>query len=365
MAFRPELRAFSTLGQPNWLGAYLAVAFFIGIYYLVKYQISNIKNQKYISNIKNFIWPIYLFLNFSMILFSRSRSAIGAVIVGLILFVGYYSFFIKTNFKKILFILLLVTLLPIIFFKTGEDKVDRILNFQFSIFNFQNKSPVTNNNSPISSSNVTESFDIRKIVWEGAWKLALKYPIFGTGVETFAYSYNLVRPLTHNLTSEWDYVYNKAHNEYFNYLATTGFVGVLSYLLLIFWFIIYLLKKLRITNYELENRKSVIRNSSSNNNQIIYVGLIIAWLTILITNFFGFSTTTIQLFFYLIPALVVAGNYQETDEVKFEKVNTYQWLVIFVLIAVTVYLLFSIAIYYLADVNYSYGLKYSKVNDQQ
>ncbi|MEK7597627.1 MAG: O-antigen ligase family protein [Patescibacteria group bacterium] len=365
LAFRPELRAFSTLGQPNWLGAYLAVAFFIGIYYLVKYQISNIKNQKYISNIKNFIWPIYLFLNFSMILFSRSRSAIGAVIVGLILFVGYYSFFIKTNFKKILFILLLVTLLPIIFFKTGEDKVDRILNFQFSIFNFQNKSPVTNNNSPISSSNVTESFDIRKIVWEGAWKLALKYPIFGTGVETFAYSYNLVRPLTHNLTSEWDYVYNKAHNEYFNYLATTGFVGVLSYLLLIFWFIIYLLKKLRITNYELENRKSVIRNSSSNNNQIIYVGLIIAWLTILITNFFGFSTTTVQLFFYLIPALIIAESRQQTETTKFEKVNTYQWLVIFVLIAVTIYLLFSIAIYYLADVNYSYGLKYSKVNDQQ
>src|SRR3989338_10990716 len=36
LAFRPELRAFSTLGQPNWLGAYLAVTFFIGVYYLVK-----------------------------------------------------------------------------------------------------------------------------------------------------------------------------------------------------------------------------------------------------------------------------------------------------------------------------------------
>ena len=34
LAFRPELRAFSTLGQPNWLGAYLAVTFFIGIYFL-------------------------------------------------------------------------------------------------------------------------------------------------------------------------------------------------------------------------------------------------------------------------------------------------------------------------------------------
>src|SRR3990167_7625340 len=39
LAFRPELRAFSTLGQPNWLGAYLVAAFFIGIYFLLKNQI--------------------------------------------------------------------------------------------------------------------------------------------------------------------------------------------------------------------------------------------------------------------------------------------------------------------------------------
>ena len=43
LAFRPELRAFSTLGQPNWLGAYLAAAFFVSIYYLIK----NNQNTKY------------------------------------------------------------------------------------------------------------------------------------------------------------------------------------------------------------------------------------------------------------------------------------------------------------------------------
>ena len=39
LAFRPELRAFSTLGQPNWLGAYLSVAFFLGIYFLISQKL--------------------------------------------------------------------------------------------------------------------------------------------------------------------------------------------------------------------------------------------------------------------------------------------------------------------------------------
>ncbi|MBI5122886.1 O-antigen ligase family protein [Candidatus Roizmanbacteria bacterium] len=335
LAFRPELRAFSTLGQPNWLGAYLSVTFFIGVYFLI--------SQKLNSKVKSLIWPAYLFLNFSVILFSRSRSAIFAVLIGLIIFIGYYLLFVKINLKRILIVLLVVIIIPILFFKTGEDKIDKYLSisnikYQRSKINVPKTSPSSSINNQ-TSNNVTESFDIRKIVWQGAWELALKYPLFGTGVETFAYSYGFVRPVAHNLTSEWDYVYNKAHNEYFNFLATTGFVGLGSYLLMIIFVVAYGIK-----NY----KKSLTPL------------LIISYITILITNFFGFSTTTIQLFFYLIPALVIMGNRQQTETTKFEKINAYQWLAIFVLTTTAIYLLFSITIYYLADVNYSYGLKYLK-----
>jgi O-antigen ligase len=68
--------------------------------------------------------------------------------------------------------------------------------------------------------------------------------LFGTGVETFAYAYYFVRPQAHNLTSEWDYLYNKAHNEYLNYFATTGFIGLGTYLLVISTVIIVFLYKI-------------------------------------------------------------------------------------------------------------------------
>ncbi len=358
LAFRPELRAFSTLGQPNWLGAYLAAAFFIGIYFLIK----NKTNTKYLI-----LNTCYLILNFSMILFSRSRSAIGAVIVGLILFISYYSFFVKKSIKKTLIILLIVIVLPILFFKTGEDNVDKYLKFPITKFQETNKTPIINKQLPIISSNVTESFDIRKIVWQGAWKLALKYPLFGAGVETFGFSYNFVRPITHNLTSEWDYVYNKVHNEYLNFLAATGFVGLGAYLGFIVIFIIYVFRKVKNQRLNIKNtvqNSKIVKNFKSLNLdlsfEILTLSLFCGWLTILITNFFGFSTTTIQLFFYLIPAFVIMWNHQQAETTKFEKLNVYQWLAIFVLTATTIYLLFSIIIYYLADVNYSYGLKYLK-----
>jgi len=367
LAFRPELRAFSTLGQPNWLGAYLAVGFFIGIYFLVK-NISRVKTQNFASLRKQIFASIYLFLNFSMILMSRSRSAIGAVIVGLMLFIAYYWFFIKKNFKKTLIIFLLITIIPVFLFKTGEDKLDKFLTSSTYKNVFIKKS--TSSSSLVT--NVTESFDIRKIVWQGAWKLAMKYPLFGTGVETFAYSYNFVRPLAHNLTSEWDYVYNKAHNEYFNYLATTGFVGLGSYLIYITIFIVYIVKRIKDQRSKI---KTTVQNSKITKNlkflnldlhfDILTLSLFCSWLTILITNFFGFSTTTIQLFFYLIPAFIFMENNQQTEAKTLEKIVIYQWLIIFILAVATIYLLFSTIIYYLADVNYSYGLKYSKINDQQ
>lgn len=354
LAFRPELRAFSTLGQPNWLGAYLALTFFIGIYYLLKNQISNIKDQNDKLKIKNIFWqtyliPVYLFLNFSMILFTRSRSALIAVFAGLILFISYHLIFIKVQAKRLIFVLFLITFLPILFFKTGIDKVDKYLSLSTyeNIFKKNSEKVVARKPAvPSELTDITESFDIRKIVWQGAWNLGLKYPLFGTGVETFAFSYNFVRPISHNLTSEWDYVYNKAHNEYLNYLATTGFIGLGSYLLMI----------ATVIGYAIINYKKTLTPF-----------LIISYLTILITNFFGFSTTTIQLFFYLIPGLIISSIIPapKTNEVSLSKLSLAQKFFILIILSGAVYLIFSMVIYYLADVNYSYGTKYARVNNQQ
>ena len=87
--FRPAERMFSTLGQPNWLGAYLAIHFFIGLYFLYKQFIEK-KETKFISK-QTVLWVSYLFFNFSAVLFTRSRSALASVVVSLAIFAGMLS----------------------------------------------------------------------------------------------------------------------------------------------------------------------------------------------------------------------------------------------------------------------------------
>jgi tetratricopeptide (TPR) repeat protein len=212
----------------------------------------------------------------------------------------------------------------------------------------------------VSPSGVTDSLDIRKIVWKGAVDLGLRYPIVGSGVETFAYSYFFVRPQAHNLTTEWDFLYNKAHNEYLNYFATTGFVGLFTYLFFIGAFIYYSFKILNFKKTKTE----------TDSNQLLILSLSVAWLTILITNFFGFSTTTINLFFYLIPAIIFSTGEIDKDNKKKnkeDKINMYQRAGILSSAGLLIYIMISILNYFNADVDYGRGVYYSnqKINDYQ
>ena len=352
--FHPETRMFSTLGQPNWLGAYLAIQFFIGLYFLFQ-------KEK-----KSFPLYIYLFLNFSVILFTRSRSALVSVVFGLFSLSVILWFSLKQ--KKQLITLLIVLLIPILIFKTGINSFDKLITIpKLTSQKVPPQTKTTNTNSGYKIQ-ISESFDIRKIVWQGAFELGKKYPLFGTGVETYAYAYYFVRPVAHNLTSEWDYLYNKAHNEFLNYLATTGFVGLGTYILMIAGVMFLLISniKYQISNPQIKNQKE--KNLKRYNNITIY--LLFSYLSILITNFFGFSTTTVNLFFYLIPAFLIVYQSQSSNvamkQCDNERTLTLsQKTTIVILLISTVYLLLSTFRYWLADVTYAQADMYSKMGDFQ
>lgn len=331
--FKPSERLFSTLGQPNWLGSYLSINFFISLYFLFKEKVKSILNRN------NLIFIGLTLLIFITILFTRSRSSYLGIVFGLILFSSF-----KFNFKKIT-ILLSIFLISIFIFKTGINSIDKFITFDKNKKEAVIAKEIKNTNDYL----VTESFDIRKIVWEGAWKLGLKYPLFGSGVETFAYSYYFTRPQEHNLTSEWDFIYNKAHNEYLNYLATTGFIGLISYLFLIGSVFYFLIKTLR--------------NEKDKDQKLIYIVLLASYIAILTTNFFGFSTTTINMFFYLAPAFI--GSKIIKGQMDFALKNKNSMFFKIFGASVGLFLLFFLTSYYIADLNYAKSEKASQNGDYQ
>ncbi|OGK14608.1 hypothetical protein A3C98_00180 [Candidatus Roizmanbacteria bacterium RIFCSPHIGHO2_02_FULL_37_15] len=374
--FRPAERMFSTLGQPNWLGAYLAINFFIGTYFLFRKQ-ANLRSL--------FIYSGYLFLSFSSILFTRSRSAFLSVVLGWFGFIILLFLKNKENFtqqlKKIILLSFLL-IFSIVLFKTGIGKIDQFLSLSFynKVIKSKQKEDV-NLTKPsgekqftrdYSASSVTTSSEIRKIVWRGAINLGIRYPFFGTGVETFAYSYYFVRPKEHNLTSEWDYLYNKAHNEFLNYLATTGIVGLGAYLLMIVLVIVHSTGKIfRFNlNFLVKSNPTDLRRDINQDLKFetLEICLLLSYFTILVTNFFGFSTTTINLFFYLIPAFLVISSQkleQNKDKKNFVKLTTKRRLMLLILtIALTFFLIYFLR-YYFADIKYAEGENFSKIGEYQ
>lgn len=344
--FDPAARMFSTLGQPNWLGAYLAIIFFVILNHFF-HASDKKKIQKHY-----FSYFGLIFLTLLAIFFTNSRSTIVSIIAS-IGFVFLWILVKRKNLdlpflKKKLILLFAGLIFCIIVFKTGINQIDRYLSLP------QPKAPVvvqTKTQTPPSAFKVSESIDIRKIVWKGAVNLGLQYPLFGTGVETFAYSYYFVRPIEHNLTSEWDYLYNKAHNEYLNFFATTGVFGLATYLL-------YIGTVITLGLYW-----------SYKSTSLLQLSLLVAWITILISNFFGFSTTTINLYFYLIPALLYSleilkeKNVQlKKTETKTEKGNAIAYIAVGLFY---VFLLQFFITYWWADTKYAQSEIYAKTNDYQ
>ncbi|TSC88248.1 MAG: Uncharacterized protein G01um10147_153 [Microgenomates group bacterium Gr01-1014_7] len=274
-----QARVFATLGQPNWMAAYLAMLIFPTLYFSLT---AITKNQR----IAYFLSLITMYLAFT---FTYSRGPTLGLIGGLIVFLSVYvnSTHTRHGYKKPLFLILAAFFLINLLFGSALTNFRLVSKFAAPV-----RPTIALPPSSVTQleNGGTESGQIRFIVWQGALDIFKHFPLFGSGLETFAYSYYQFRPASHNLTSEWDFLYNKAHNEYLNYLATTGILGLGSLSIIIITFISVILKKFRTRN-------------------LLAITLLASYISYLIYNFFLFSVVIIAVFFYLFPALAfVATN---------------------------------------------------------
>lgn len=396
--FQPKIRIFSTLGQPAWLSAYLSVllpitaAFFIKSAFL---KAADGKKPRFSRKSAAFAVSYFLlFLLFYVdIAYTRTKSGFLATWISIIFFSAAYVFLQLRNrtnkIKKLsldfkLLVLALISIVTVTFFiGTSFAGIDSKFSFDGLKNSLVKSKDVTQKAvKPIAASSPaplvsgelggTDSGKIRLLVWQGAIKAWINNPIFGTGVETFAFAYYKYRPEAHNLTSEWRYLYNKAHNEYLNYLATTGAFGLLTYLSMIGLFLFLSLK------YLWKNK-----SEDTNNRKVLVLALIAGYISILISNFGGFSVVIINLFMFLIPALVFILadliNYDKNFSFSFvskkaenKKTQVEQYAVtkpIWVFIAAAViisgYLIFTLINFWNADKDYAKGYNYDRVNQYQ
>ncbi len=292
-----ENRVFSTLGQPNWLAAYLAMLILplLSLLFIFKK-----------------LWQTLLILvsfaaYYLAFTFTFSRGGLVGLLLGVASFVIILPFYqanlVEKIKKKIPLVDLSVTvsrlqefiiaILGVVLIVVLTNQFfGNALTLRGGLADKQATTSQTSTEKPVQTQLEvagSQTAQIRTIVWTGSLAIFKAYPLFGSGLETFGYSYYLFRPAEHNYTSEWDFLYNKAHNEFVNYLATTGAVGLLAYLLYIGSFEFFAIRRLVKMPWS--------------NERFLGIGLWAGFNTSLGANFFGFSVVPTNLLFYTFPAM--------------------------------------------------------------
>lgn len=352
-----QSRVFATFGQPNWLAAYAITILPLGI----SLSIQNIylkidKQKKFLKQrfgIKIF-FSVASILLFTVLIFTRSRSGLAGLAVGMVFFlIGITFSYLKNKdkFKEKINTKFFIGILCTIFIIAGTFGTMYTPSFNEIAKNSQNSQGADIQNVDDSSSQQlvnrleiggTDSGEIRKIVWKGGINIWKRYPIIGSGVETFAYSYYLDRPREHNDVSEWDFLYNKAHNELINILSTTGLFGLSTYLLIYATFGTIILKTI----------------FSKESHSIVPIAILAGIISLFVSNFFGFSTVMVNVLTFVLFGIFKVLNEKEKEEnISVSKnINSPdQYFSITILGVVTLMILFKIYNYWSADSLFALG----------
>lgn len=337
-------RVFATFGQPNWLAAYLIALIPISTIFIIT-------EKKWYLKILAVVTTVFFLL---VLVFTQSRSGILGFLVGLCICVAFLciQFFRKRTDKTVLIPALLLGLATsaiLIWYPTpiSQFVTQRMAPTNQSVQ--QHTAPT--DIAPVNRLDIggTDSGDIRKIVWTGAYRVWQRYPLFGSGVETFAYSYYKDRPIEHNLVSEWDFLYNKSHNEFLNFLATTGIVGLLSYCLFLgscVWIYVRIM---------FSPPKESLHEASWYG-----LALLAATAALTVSNFFGFSTVMVGIVLFIFPAfaVVLTPSYSQVETASAPSGQRNETVIISGMTIVALATLFGLSVlfrYWSADIQYTQG----------
>jgi len=223
-----KLRVFSTLGQPNWLASYLLLVMPLAAYQLITRSHKTLVTYAIVS----------LFaLQFSAFWFTYSLSGLLGFAAGAIAFLILNKKLARRAPRKLALLASICLGMAVLFPGPLASRIKELKNIaqeNRTVFAAETIESTENAAAPAGG----DTGRIRLLVWKGALKLWVSSPktfLIGAGPETFAFSFLKYRPEALNYTSEWDFLYNKAHNEYLNILATTGLLGCLTYLGVIYF----------------------------------------------------------------------------------------------------------------------------------
>ncbi len=278
-------RATSTLGQPNFLASYLLLVIPLTIYLIIR-------TSKFLIR---FLWIIVFLFQILSLFFTYSRGGWIGLILGITLTGLIYLWITKKNVlsflknKKLIKFSLLILFLLVVYTTCLLCRSDFFRYRIKSSFDFKGGSVAARIN-----------------FWQAGWQAFKKNPILGYGPETqgevFVGYYKKDWAIHGNVN-----VYpNRAHNLFFDILLTSGLVGLILYLALL-----YLFYKLILANIKNKQRAG------------LSVAVFLAVTGYLISLMFNFSIVATNVYFWLFLAIVILihNNLDKPDDLENKEIK--------------------------------------------
>ncbi|MBL4694112.1 O-antigen ligase family protein [Candidatus Gracilibacteria bacterium] len=258
-------RAFSTLGNPDFLGQFISLA--------IPLSISRIRKNK-------LLYPLLTIILFLALFYSQSRAPIAGLLVAGSIYL-LHLIIKKKAFKLVATTIAATTVILLTLFFT-TNLLERF-------------TPNSTNFNSISS---------RITIAKASTKIISQNPLFGIGPENFgSQSKEYLSPQFHVDELSMNTTTDRAHNDLLEIGIATGIPGIITWIILIFYLI-----------------KGFFR-STEKTHQALYL----ASLTYIFQNFFSFSLTShFVIFFFLLSAIVKT----ESTEKNTEKFNPLTLLII-------------------------------------
>ncbi|MFA6981529.1 MAG: O-antigen ligase family protein [Patescibacteria group bacterium] len=199
-------RAYATLGQPNWLAAYMVMLIPIMI-------------ERYIEGDRKMI--VLYALAFSSLWFTYSLSGILGFLVAIIATFLRIKPFPKKSLAVISLITLFIALTSPGIFKEKLSDLWIDISGQLTLIRQASAS---------DEHALSDPGFIRFSAWRGTLDLIKSRPkifLIGSGPQTFPYEFQKFRPKDLNYSSEWDFIINKPHNYYLELWSEVGIIGLI------------------------------------------------------------------------------------------------------------------------------------------
>lgn len=301
----PQNRLFGTVGHANHLGAFLAAQLALFIFFF--------KPKTIFAKVLTFL--SYLILG-SAILLTASRGALVAFSLSIaIIFLYRLSAnwkASKNNFKKIGFVFCIITVVSLssiaVLADLGDGSPNLLSQFGFIKRTEQNLESLNKGYVPERVSFMFSSLS-----------MFADHPLLGTGLSTFRDAYSAYRRSDFQIdgpgNAQYITVPEAAHNEYLNILSTQGFLGLASFLAILFF------------TFKVVHQSFLVENTPELNQ---LTGLLAALLVFLIQIVFNFAElVNLTTFYFLLGCL---WTYAPFYELKFKNSNLLKFPIVLIII---------------------------------